>query len=259
MKRLVLVALGLILIFGCGKTVNLFISGVVYRAVYDSYQYGATWVSVMCDPILNKIEVKLNDKDLEVLGEVGRDFEFYASDTLIPPAKSEWRLKVTTDVGNADATSKVPGDFTATIPNSIAKNADLNLSWTQAEDANWYLVLIEYDTSWYYFYKDTTIYTSQTRLTIPGSWFNKDGYLDIFIGAVNGPKPEAGSKGNINGAKGFWVGANERGGDVQVGEGTQMAKRLEPKKRSAKEIYKRYLKVLAVYNEEAAEILRRMK
>lgn len=253
----------LVLTFSCAKNekVNLFIFGGVYRSVFGNYQSGETYVELMCDPILKSITIKVNGEELPVYGDTGRSFYFYAyDDELIPSGGSEHKLEVETDVGNANATSKVPGDFTATIPDSIAKNVDLSLSWTEATDAKWYMVFVEYDTGYYYdFYKDTVIYTTQKSLTITGSWFDKDGWLFIYIVAGDGPKIEAGSQGNINGAKGFWLGINQRGDYVQVGQGSQMAKITEPKKKNEKEIYKAYLREMAKYNEDAEEIIRQTK
>lgn len=262
MKKVALICFALVLIFSCTKktSVNLFITGGAYRMVYGIYQYGETNVELMCDPILKSITIKVNGKELPVYGDTGSTWDFYAYDTIIPNGGSDQKLEVKTDVGNADATCKIPGDFTAAIPDSIAKNTDLLLSWTEATDADWYMVFVEYDTGYYYYlYKDTMIYTTQKSLAIAGSWFDKDGELYVYVVAGDGPKIEAGASGNINGAKGFWLGINQRVGYVQVGQGSQLARITEPKKKTEKEIYKAYLREMAKYNEDAEEILRQMK
>ncbi|MEO0137381.1 MAG: hypothetical protein ABIL86_07605 [candidate division WOR-3 bacterium] len=134
----------------------------------------------------------------------------------------ECKFKIDYDEGKGEATGTMPGEFRITSPDTtyvLHKGSALNITWNSSNGANWYWldVYLDYyyvDTSgsWdsYYFELDTIV--DGTSLTIsasrifPGyvdsvSW----GYGEVFVEAINGPKPEPGAKSNIKGdAVGFF-------------------------------------------------------
>jgi hypothetical protein len=248
----------LVCLLGCGKKANLYIYGGPERYEYeDGDVYGGTYGYLLCDPILDTMSVKLNGKTIEVETDFGDDIEYWFEDTITPSPNNEYKLEVETNVGDANATCRVPGAFSITSPGDSISTGSLTVSWSEATEADWYhvcLYLWWYDTT--YHYKDTSLYTTEKSVTI-SNWLDHNGYLDIDVYAGDGPKIEAGSKGNISGAKGFWIGTNGRNKDVVVGSPAKM-KVPEPKPKTQKEIIKGYLNWIAPSNEEAAEILEMM-
>lgn len=258
-KRILFCAMTLVLLIGCKKVGNLYIIGGPTRVVFTMGAYGNTWVYLYSDPILDTATVKVNGKALiNQYAGTPSSYETYFNDTVTPAAATEYKLEVTTNVGNASATAKLPGDFTLTVnPDSVAVGAPVVLSWTQATDAAWYMISVHYDTNGYHTYKDTVFFlTTGTAATIPGAWLNKAGSLYLYLTAGAGPKMEAGAKGNIPNAKGFWIAENYRDHYVQVGS---LALSSEPKPPPKVDVRREYLKAIAPYDEDAAEILARMK
>lgn len=248
-----------VLFLGCGKKVNLYIYGGPERFEYDGEVYGEVYGYLLCDPILDTMSVKINGKTADIETDFGQDYDYWFEDTVCPSPANEYKLEVKTNVGDANATCRLPGAFSITSPGDSIPTGSLTVSWSTAGEADWYMVglyLYWYD-GYNYYSKDTTLYTEETSITLSG-WLDHSGYLDIDVFAGNGPKIEAGSKGNISGAKGFWIGMNGRDKDVVVGTPARM-KVPDRKPRTHKELIKGYLQWVAPYNDEAKEILELMR
>jgi hypothetical protein len=260
MKRIILLAAVLILICGCTKETNLFIIGEVYRFAEQDILFEHTQVELFSDPIPDTITVKVNGEVLEPHEPIfgyDRDYGycFYGNDSLIPG--SEYILEVETDVGNANGLCRLPHDFDITSPgDSVASGEALNIAWPIVDVADWYMVWVafyRYDST-YIQLKDTLIYTDvASPVTIPDDWLDGYGYLSIEVYAGNGPSEKEHSGGNIQGAQGFWIGINCKSKQVTVGTPAALPSRQQ--ERTQKDIIKAYLKRLALYNEEAAEVL----
>jgi len=258
MRKVMLCTLALILLFGCGKKENLYIVGGPFRHEDDEGEKsGGTDVGLLCDPILNTITVSVNGKMLDSPGTFGFDYSYWFHDTVIPSPNSEHKLEVSTDIGDADATCNVPGDFSITSPVDSAQVGALTISWSIASEAEWYLIDI-YFIDTYDNEQDTTLYTTETSVNLPAAWLYATGHLDIEVYAGDGPKIESGSGGNISGAKGYWFGTNCRYASVTVGAPASPRSSM-PKAKDQSEVIKMYLEEIAPYDEEAAEILELME
>ncbi len=192
MKRLIIIcAMSLIFLLGCGKKVNLYIYGGPERFEYeDGTVYGGVYGYLLCDPILDTMSVKINGKTAEIETDFGQDYDYWFEDTVCPSPANEYKLEVKTNVGDANATCRLPGAFSITAPGDSIPTGSLTVSWSKSSEADWYMVdLYLY---WSNDSKDTTIYTEETSITLSG-WLDHSGYLDIDVIAGNGPKIEAGS------------------------------------------------------------------
>jgi len=265
MKKLLLLTIPIIIILvGCSlfKSAKLFVFGGVYLSKYyygDSllYTYGGSYGNFSSDPILDTATVKVNDKVLE--SETYMDGTGLFQDTIMPKPESTYKLILDTDVGDANATCKLPGDFRITTPDSIGKNVELKVTWKKSKEANWYMVEIDCDSipGWDT-YKDTAKVVTDTFFTIPANWITKNGYVYVWVSAGNGPKIEAGSKGNMKGdGKGFWIGMQDRYDMIRVD--TPYDKENKISHREPKQVLKNYLEAIAPESEDARELLREMK
>ncbi|MEO0205085.1 MAG: hypothetical protein ABIL22_00210, partial [candidate division WOR-3 bacterium] len=176
----------------------------------------------------------------------------------------ECKLKVDYDEGKAEATDTVPGEFVITEPDSSAilhKGNSLDIEWESSDAAQWYrlYVDIEYDyldsnSYWQDFYYELDTIIEGTSHTISASTlFPSDvdtilsGNGEVYVTAVNGPKPEQGEEGNIKGdAVGFfWCSYSAK--PIYFGV-EQLAQR--PKKERSAEIRKRHLEELREFATE---------
>lgn len=265
MKKLLLVVpLIILVIIGCSvfKSPKLFIWGWVSLSKYyigDSlaYVYGGKYGDFMSDPICDTATAKINDVVVET--RCYEDGTGWFDDTLNPTPETEYKLLLDTDVGDANATCKVPGDFRITTPDSIGKNTALTVTWKKAKEAQWYYVEIYLESlPYYYDYKETTKVVTDTFFTIPANWITKEGYVDVYVTAGNGPKYQAGSKGNMKGdGKGFWIGAQHRYDYIRVD--TPYEKEDKISRREPKQIMRSYLETIAPECEDAREILEHIK
>ncbi len=265
MKKLLLLLIPIILILvGCSlfKSAKLFIFGGVYlEKIYNQadsllYTYGGKYGDFSSDPILDTATAKINDVVIQTRSYM--DGSGYFTDTIKPIAETEYKLILDTDVGDANATCKLPGDFMVKAPDSVGKNAEVKIAWGKSKEANWYLVEIECESIPYGTYYDTTKVVTDTFYTIAANTISKAGYVYVYIAAGNGPKFEAGSKGNMKGdGKGFWMGMQERIDYIRVD--TPYDKENKISHRDPKQVLRNYLEAIAPESEDARELLREMK
>jgi hypothetical protein len=263
MKKVLLLATAALLLLSCGKLARLYVYGAMARSLLVSTPYGMTTVEVFSDPIMDTASATVNGKALIASYFTAGDGNPMAifMDTTVPATGTDEKLEVKTDVANASAAVKVPGDFTLTISpaDSTPTNAQVTVSWTAATDAQWYMANVELDTGLYaHKYKDTVIIVNATSTTVPGAWLDKAGYLYVTLSAGYGPKEQKGTGGNVSNALGFFIGTNTRNQYLLVGHvtGNLAAGR---RNLTPKEISRAYLEALAPTNETAAEILAHLK
>lgn len=262
-KLLIIIPLIVLVFVGCSlfKSPKLFVWGWVYLTKYyagDSLTYvdGEKYGQFMSDPILDTATAKIND--VVVKTRCYDDGTGWFQDTLNPTPEAEYKLLLDTDVGDANATCKLPGDFRITTPDSIGKNAELVVTWKKAKDAQWYMVDLEFDSLPYGIYYDTVKVVTDTFYKIPANKISKEGYVYVWIAAGNGPKYEAGAKGNMKGdGKGFWIGVQDRADYVAVD--APIYDLSNNFSRDSKKVIKNYLNAIAPVNEDARELLNEMK
>ncbi len=139
----------------------------------------------------------------------------------------ECKFTIDYDEGKGEAKDTMPGSFRIISPDTtyvLHKGSSLNITWSSSNGANWYWLdvymhIYYEDTSgyWddYYVELDTivdgTSFTMSASRIFPGYVDSvRYGYGGVYVEAVNGPKPEPGSKSNIEGdAVGFFWCSNE--------------------------------------------------
>ena len=263
MRKTLLLAMALLCIASCSKKVNLFVAFYAERDQYWTNQFqGSRGGDIFSDPVLEELTATINDVAMEVdLPEPGNYHHyayFWDEDTIPQAAGSEQKFDIQTDVGNASATVTIPGEFDITAPledDSIALNADCEITWTASDGADWYEVNLRY--FWLGDHKDTLVYCDSAGWTIPAAWLDMDGDLQLYVYAGDGPKIENGAAGNIDGAKGFCIATNERGNRVTVGTGYLATSRSEvgSGKMTNRDFYRAYIKEMSKYSSEALEML----
>jgi hypothetical protein len=264
MRRLLLLAMALLMVVGCGKKVNMYVSGSIQRGQSsDLHYWGYRSGSILSDPVIEQMTVFINDDSMNV--DLPTDFNYWASfydpDTIPPTVGTEYKFDIKTNVGNATATCTLPGDYDFTTPqdnDSVPANTALIITWNAAAGSDWYAVNVQFHDT-LYIWKDTTVNTDSTSWTVPAAWLKKDGWLWIYIYAGNGPKIEPGASGNVNGAKGFCIATNVRYHFVTVGTPTLAISKIRPKVNSPKGFMTKYLQEMSKYNEDAAKMLEDMK
>lgn len=204
---------------------------------------GEVFVGVYFSPMIPWVTV--NQETLNVTGSMMGLLTDYADSISISSGDSVY-LKVYTD-GVATASARVPGSFEITSHDTsqtayITQGSDFTVSWSSADYCDFYRVYFRI----YYSYYDTlgnnedfslhvdtcVIATSITfpasRLfpadvdSITHSWGDN---FDVY--AMNGPKLEPGSKGNVigNGTGFFWGSAYSGRLDIAVEETKCKAKK----------------------------------
>jgi hypothetical protein len=262
MRKIILAAVILMLLFGCGKKTHMFVGFYVEREMSGLQYWGYQGGFVYSDPVIKEMTAFINDDSTNV--NLPHDYDYYASfndpDTVPPTVGVEYKFDVKTDQGNMTATCTLPGDFDFTSPldgDSVSVNSAVPITWNAAAGADWYAVNIQfYDTLWRW--KDTLVNRDSTSWTIPAGWLNADGHLTIYVYAGGGPKIEPSAAGNVDGALGFCIATNARYHQIIVGTPT-MAPRIRPKSYSSREFMKKYLQEMSKYNEDAAKMLEIMK
>jgi hypothetical protein len=250
MRKVFLSALVLLLLAGCGKKTNMYVSfGIQRGQSTDLHYWGYRGGWAYSDPVIKEMTAFINDDSADVY--LPQDYNFFASfqdpDTIPPTVGVEYKFDVKTDVGNAAATCTLPGDFDFTSPlngDSVPVNAALNITWNTAAGADWYVVSLQfYDTL--YNWSDTILNTDSTSWTVPTGWLKSDGWLSIYIYAGDGPKIEPGGAGNVEGALGFCNATNVRDHRVIVGMPTLAASKTPPQAISPIEVMINYLKEMS--------------
>jgi hypothetical protein len=200
-------------------------------------------VTVKADPVLDTATVQVNGRYLEG----SRDYYHTFSDTLDPVPNIDYALLVKTDIGDADASCRMPGDFAfANLPDSVALNAAVTLNWDSPAGASWTDVRVMLDTSLMGSspLRETSCVVSpgQTSFTIPIGWLNDSGVAIVYVMAHDGPKRQAGSRGNVNNAAGFWTASNGLEGMFLVGHVLELT-RYTRLRRQPEEILRSWLSV----------------
>lgn len=259
-KAVVLPALlALCFLTSCTPRHALSILGTVWRTVAGSFQSGSATVSLLSDPALDTMSALINGRPLnypDYRGRYGESFSYYLVDTVIPVAGVTQKLEVKTDVGNASSEVMMPEDFplTLTPADSVPLNAALEVGWSAAVGAGWYMVTARLDTGMSE-YKDTICFAGpgDSRFTVPAGWLDHDGRVTVQVAAGCGPKIKAGAEGNIDDAQGYWVATNSRTGQAKVGGG--LLNSTPPLLMTGEEVARAWLETVASSDPVAAEIL----
>lgn len=169
-----------------------------------------TSVTVLCvsDPLPTSLAASVNDRTLDTVGAASPlGLEASLDDAqVLWTTGTECELDVQIDgTGYATASAVVPGATTVTAPASIVSGDDLELSWTQADDADHYRVELSFDAT-----SGETIVleraTLLTAATVESDVFNEAGTVRGRVFAVSGPFNDGGGSGNVEGdAWGFFT------------------------------------------------------
>jgi hypothetical protein len=265
MRKVILAAVILMFLFGCGKKVNMFVVGYIQRGQQtDLHYWGGQSGYIYSDPDIEQLTVFINEDSTNVVLPQG--LNLYASfsdpDTVPPTVGIEYKFDIKTNLGNATATCTLPGDYDFTYPqdkDTVPANTALIITWNTAAGADWYYLDVQYEDSAYTYWKDTTVTTDSTSWTLPAVWIKDKGRLWINLNACNGPKVEPGAAGNVNGAKGYCIAINTRQHTAYVGSSFLAASKIQPKVGAPKEFIMKYLRDMSKYNDDAAEMLELMK
>jgi hypothetical protein len=103
-------------------------------------------------------------------------------------------LKVTTNYGFATSSEPVPSSFEVSAPETIVLGEPLAISWTAAEDADYYVLSGALDGG------DISAAAPDTAVTIDAADLPSAGVFRGHVEAVAGPFPGVGTSGNVGGA-----------------------------------------------------------
>lgn len=270
MKKLLVCAIGcaMLLLIGCGgggERVSLWGTIEFYWWSADSVVKWYIFEGFKCDGFKIIPLITINEDTLPLynyyLGLT--DFSFSGEITNLDDG-DECKLKVDYGEGKAEATDTVPGEFEITEPDESAvlhKGNSLDIEWESSNGAQWYWLDVDvwYDYldnngNWEEFEYELDTIIEGTSYTISASTlFPSDvdtilwGGGDVYVTAVNGPKYEPGSKGNVKGnAVGFfWCSYQPKPVWFDV---EQLAQK--PKKDRSAEIRKKHLEALREFAAE---------
>ncbi len=123
-----------------------------------------------------------------------------------PPITSNYdplTVEIKTSFGTTTGTISIPdsiSNMTTSVEDTLELGEPLTISWS-GSNADFYEVSLSYDwqedDNWGYKYIDTSIVSNS--VTFPGSIFTYNGEIYIRIQPINGPLPEAGTTGNMEG------------------------------------------------------------
>jgi len=220
--------------------------------------FGMIDVSILSDPIIDSATVKINDAYIPEANATGVPiYVKFFEDMNIPIAGNQYKMDFWTDNGSGSATCVVPNDFAVSAPDSVSLNTEVNISWNRSANADWFMIQMYLnDTS--FNFRDTTFSVEDTSVIIPSTWTVTDGFLDFYIEAVNGPVMKKGTAGNISGASGFWLGINSVSASTMVGHPFLAVERKKIT-RDQRTVLRDCLKLIAPYDEDAAEALEELK
>lgn len=168
-------------------------------------------------------------------------------------------LAITSNVGNCQGTMTLPDSAHINAPsdNDTLPIGPVTCTWTTAARAEWYYVYYSADACSSYYYigllEGENMITTGNSITIPASYFNYPGaqyyYVYLSVYPYRGPKPQAGSTGNMTGTiKGFLVGEGRRGDYTRFYVGTPpknvKTPKMEHKEPSRRERMNKYWKAV---------------
>lgn len=213
---------------------------------------GEVFVGVYFSPVIPWVTVNQETLDVDYCDGLFTQYE----DSISISSGDSLYLKVDCTDGIATAEARVPGDFEITSHDTsqivyIPKDSDFTVSWSSA-DCDFYRVYFWLDCGYYdtlgnhkYFYLDIDTCVTSTSVTFPASRLFP-AYVDSItsgngnfgVYAMNGPKLEPGSKGNVtgNGSGFFWGSAH--GGDLNIR--VEGSKCKAGKERAREELRKRW-------------------
>ncbi|MFH1502238.1 MAG: hypothetical protein ABIG03_04250 [Candidatus Eisenbacteria bacterium] len=188
---------------------------------------GSTYVHVYCshDPLPGMLDVAVSDRELPDPAEAEDALGLFTSlsDTqVIWQPGTDCRLEVATEYGIAEALEPVPGSFVVTAPETVALDETLELTWTESEDADYYVV-----EAWLTGRRLTPslergpeldVAVEGTSVSLDLSELPGAGVLTGRVRAVAGPFPRSGSAGNMTGQGWgyFTVSYRDAGGEFQT-------------------------------------------
>jgi hypothetical protein len=179
------------------------IPSVTARVVEATLERGdTTWVEVhvAADSLPTLLFASINDRQIGNVPSVdgfGLTVSLAEAAILWPPG-NECSLEVTTNYGFASASEPVPSAAAASAPGTIVVGDSLVIRWTEAADADYYVVratLEDVDIS-----VDMSATVRDTAVTFHAPDIPFPGLIRGHVEAVAGPFPELGSGGNIGGA-----------------------------------------------------------
>ena len=184
---------------------------------------GWTWVDVYYAPVIPQVEVNQNVLPVWYWGEGEGYFTFWDSIQISIGASAQLSVEYTkgTDTVTATASPKVPGNFGIGSPDPsqwayIPENSPFTVLWSAASNADFYWVEFQLIYDYFDAFGNLKIFaiglqTFQTATSLTFSaddlfppdfdhlsgWIYNEGYFDVA--AMNGPKIESGSAGNVTG------------------------------------------------------------
>ena len=192
---------------------------------------GKVGVLVLFSSVIPWVTVNQETLNVDYCDGLGTEYE----DSISVSNGDSLHLKVYTD-GIATASARVPGSFEITSHDTsqtvyIPKDSALTVSWSSANYCDFYRVDFYFSYGYYDTLGDYTGFhlrvdtcVTSTSITFPASRLfpayvdsiDNSWGSDFDVQAMNGPKLEPGSKGNVigNGSGFFWGSAD--GGDLDI-------------------------------------------
>lgn len=157
----------------------------------------STWVEVRAaaDSLPTLLFVSVNDRQIDDVAV--EEFALVVSleeDAILWHPGTPCSLRVTTNYGFATSSEPVSSGVVVTAPDTIFVGQPLAVSWTAADDADYYVVSGTLDGY------EIVATVRETAVTIEAADIPAAGLVRGRVDAVAGPFPEVGSGGNISGA-----------------------------------------------------------
>jgi hypothetical protein len=184
----------------CGEEITPYIAARVEQTA--AARAGSTYVEVYCvsDPLPGTLVASVTGRQLpqaqEAEGLPGLSTTLSDTQVIWQPG-TNCVLEVTTSSGISSALEPVPGAFAVAAPDTIDLGDDLTLSWSDADDADYYLVegVIDGTAS----EQPLDVAVDGSSITFGPSEMGLAGVLSGRVWAVAGPFPQSGSSGNVTG------------------------------------------------------------
>lgn len=185
---------------GTAPDVEPFVSARVVEAALT--RGDTTWVQVYAtaDSLPTLLFVSINGRQIDNV-DMDDDFGLLASleeALIVWQPGTECSLRVTTNYGFATSSEPVPSGLVIAAPGTVSLGEPLVLSWTSADDADYYVLRGALGDVG--FATEITATVRDTMVTIEAAEIPSAGVLRGYVEAVAGPFPEAGSEGNVGGA-----------------------------------------------------------
>lgn len=197
------------LIVHCVKKeeIHLYVEGgpeIIYDYCHsgDSLSFDDAMMNldIYTDPKFDTLYLSVNDDTLAIFYD---NYKASYHDRIIPEIK-EYTLKISSDIGTATASCRIPEPFKIISPGELipAWN-DCEFIWHKAKNAQWYRLYLAGG----YNVNPRIIDTKDTSVIVEGAFFNQPGdCVEVFISAIHGVAFDD-DDGNISGnGIGQWQG-----------------------------------------------------